>query len=84
MYVALLVWLCARINVGADHVLEEPLEKPVNQEADAVDDAYVSEDVEPPEQYQEQPSSEQFEQQPGEYEEVPGNVEDYVSGFDDF
>jgi hypothetical protein len=42
MYVALLVWLCAHINVVANHVPEEPLEKPVNQEADAVDDAYVS------------------------------------------
>jgi hypothetical protein len=43
MYVALLVWLCARINVGANHVPEEPLEKLVNQEADAIDDAYMSE-----------------------------------------
>jgi hypothetical protein len=31
-------------------------------------------DVEPPEQYQEQPSSEQFEQQPGEYEEGKYNM----------
>jgi hypothetical protein len=31
-------------------------------------------DVEPSEQYQEQPSSEQFEQQPGEYEEGKYNM----------
>jgi hypothetical protein len=31
-------------------------------------------DVEPPEQYQEQPSSEQFEQQPGEYKEGTYNM----------
>jgi hypothetical protein len=43
MYVALLVWLCARINVGVEEKPEEPLEKPVNQEANAIDDAYVSE-----------------------------------------
>jgi hypothetical protein len=40
-----------------------------------VDHAWWSRvDVEPSEQYQEQPSSEQFEQQPGEYEEGKYNM----------